>query len=132
MRSFRVSATAICPDVPNATPSGLLNCPSPAPLEPNLKAKVPLGWNTWMRSLRVSATAIVPGAAGPGVGVGGGCGGSSTATGCALTRMSAPCESDPGEPGAGSARLAGFPAASATAAPPGESAPAPAYDRPSE
>ena len=46
--------------------------------------------------------------------------------------IDAECESDPGEPGAGSARLAGFPAASATAAPLGESAPAPAYDRPSE
>ena len=117
-------------------PSGLLNCPSPLPLEPNLRAKVPLGWKTWMRLLLVSATAIIPGATGPGRGAGGGegrgCSGSSIATGCALTLMSAPCESDLGEPGAGSTRLAGFPAASAMAAPFGESAAAPAYDRSSE
>ena len=39
-------------------PPGDENCPSSEPYEPNLKAKVPLGWKTWMRWLPVSATAI--------------------------------------------------------------------------
>ena len=50
-RLLAYSATAICPDGPMAMPVGLLNSPSPVPLDPNLRAKVPLGWNTWTRSL---------------------------------------------------------------------------------
>ena len=59
MRSLEVSATASRPrltPVPRDMAAGDENCPSPVPLEPNTKSRVPLGWKTWMRSLEVSAT----------------------------------------------------------------------------
>ena len=60
MRWLPLSATAILPSRPTATPLSAWNSPSPSPGEPNLNANVPLGWNTWMRSKWRSATMMRP------------------------------------------------------------------------
>ena len=48
------------PSAVTEMPSGAEKLPSPAPGAPNTKAGTPSGWNTWTRSLPVSATAIMP------------------------------------------------------------------------
>ena len=46
------------PSGDQAACTGLMNRPLAAPHDPSLKSNVPLAWNTWMRWLPESATAM--------------------------------------------------------------------------